>query len=626
MTDATIPANMELPPVRPEEKSLPVWKRVLLLAGLVWALLVIVPDFYRLSGSLAQFGFSADNSGVIYEPDTGELQDGDRILLSPGACWSPSSDRCRDFLAVFGGMGGLSYVLQDTTIKLRVVRGNSNPLDIIESAQPAYLDPATKFFLALDEIAGVIMIWLAFKLVWDHPSRMTMGFFLYAMWFNPGQYFAFYAWLQQYPAWFLAQEALQAIAQGAGYAGFLIFALRFPHNRTEHELRGLEPLALGLGATLAILQLASFASAFGIATDYTEWITRCAIFGGYTVSLSTILVVLYRLPRLPPLEHQRMRWVLWGCLVGIPAFIFADSNEATSFWAEYVWNLSIWHGWMPNEPVLESGYLLCGILAICIWTAVRHPRVLNITPQLIAFGVTAVLFILGYRLEDDFRDSFTKILNLIGVPDRAQFLASMLPLALLSYGTHKTTLATDHVFNRRFHRASTQLEALGKNVRQANGIGDIDAALVNGPCDGLNLASAATFRKVDGRLQLTFRSQRWNASLSELNPDILQRVMEKVSRGDTKVVRVAADDDDEFADVAAPAVAVPVVFADELHAVALYGAHVNGADIDHLEVGLLEDFAARIALAYEKYSKRTIQEELQALRQQLAEISKPQTV
>jgi hypothetical protein len=69
-----------------------------------------------------------------------------------------------------------------------------------------------------------------------------------------------------------------------------------------------------------------------------------------------------------------------------------------------------------------------------------------------------------------------------------------------------------------------------------------------------------------------------------------------------------------------------VVFADELHAVALYGAHVNGADIDHLEVGLLEDFAARIALAYEKYSKRTIQEELQALRQQLAEISKPQTV
>jgi hypothetical protein len=58
--------------------------------------------------------------------------------------------------------------------------------------------------------------------------------------------------------------------------------------------------------------------------------------------------------------------------------------------------------------------------------------------------------------------------------------------------------------------------------------------------------------------------------------------------------------------------------ADELHAVALYGAHSTGADIDHLEAGLLEDFAARMALAYEKYFKKSIQEELRTLREQLA--------
>ncbi len=590
----------------------------MLLLALVWALLVIVPDFYRLGGSLAQFGFSADNSGAIYEPDTGELQTGDRILLRPGACWSPLSDRCRDFLAVFGGMGGLSYVLPGTTITLPVVRGKSNPIDVIVSAQTADLDPATQFFLGLDEIAGVIMILLAFTLVWEQPSRMTLGFFLYAMWFNPGQYFTFYAWLQQHPAWFLAQESLQGIAQGAGYAGFLIFALRFPHNRTEQELRWLEPLALGLGATLAILQLASFANAFGL---YTEWITRCAIFGGYAVSLSTILVVGYRLPHLPPLEHQRMRWVLWGCLIGIPAFIFADSNEATSFWAEHVWNLSIWNGWSPDELVLESGYLLCGIVAICIWTAVRHPRVLNVTPQLIAFGVTASFFVLGYRIEDMLRDLFPGFFKLIRVPPGGQFMASMGPLAVLSYMTHKATLETDYLFNRRFHRASAELALLGKKVRQANEIGEIDAALVNGPCEGLNLASAATFRRVDDRFQPVFRSQRWNASRSGLDPRIFEQLMENLACGETEILRLPVPDDGQLTDVTAPAAAVPVVFADELHAIVLYGAHANGADIDHLEAGLLEDFAARMALAYEKYFKKSVQDELRALRQQLREKS-----
>ena len=585
---------------------MPLWKRALMVTALLWALLVIVPDFYRLSGSLAQFGFSADNSGVIYAPVAGELQIGDRILLKPGACWSPSSPRCRDYLAVFGGMGGLSYVLPDTKITLSVMRGDVAH-DVTLSAKPAPLDFDTGFFLALDEVAGVIMIWLAFKLVWDRPSLMTLGFFLYAMWFNPGQYFAFYAWLQQYPTWFLAQEFLQAVAQGAGYAGFLIFALRFPHNRTEDELRAMEPFAVVLGTILAILQLASFTNTFGVET---EWITRPAIFGGYAVSLCTIPVVLYRLRKLPPLEHQRMRWVLCGCLIGIPAFIFADSNEATSFWAKNVWS----EGWAPSEAILEAFFFLCGSLAICIWTAVRHPRVLNITPQLIAFGVTAIFFALGYKLEDYVRDPITN-----HVAPGGQFIVSMIPLAVLSYITHEATLATDHVFNRRFHRTSSQLDILARKARYTADIRDIDAALVNGPCDGLNLASAATFRWVDGRLQLVHASQRWNARQPELDPDILQGVMDQLAYEDKKTLRIPAADDAELSDVTAPAVAIPVVFADELHAVVVYGAHSSGADIDHLEARLLEDFAARMALAYEKYFKKSMQEELRALRDQRGE-------
>jgi hypothetical protein len=71
--------------------------------------------------------------------------------------------------------------------------------------------------------------------------------------------------------------------------------------------------------------------------------------GAYARSLLTIPVVLYRLKRLPPFEHQRPRRVLRGCLIGIPAFIFADSNEATSFWAQNIWLLATLHRWTPSR-------------------------------------------------------------------------------------------------------------------------------------------------------------------------------------------------------------------------------------------------------------------------------------
>jgi hypothetical protein len=155
--------------------------------------------------------------------------------------------------------------------------------------------------------------------------------------------------------------------------------------------------------------------------------------------------------------------------------------------------------------------------------------------------------------------------------------------------------------------------------------GDIDAALVNGPCVELNLASAAAFRNDNGRFRLVSGSPRWDSKRSEPDSDVFKRVTKNVARRDAKIVRIHLSSD-ELSDVAAPAAAFPVMFAGELHAIAMYSAHTTGADIDHLEAGLLEDFTARIALAYEKYNKKSIQEELHVLRRQLAEVSKQQTI
>ncbi len=53
--------------------------------------------------------------------------------------------------------------------------------------------------LGLQQAAGVAVVLGAAWLVWIRPGPMTWGFFVYAMYFNPGQVFFFWAWLQQWP-------------------------------------------------------------------------------------------------------------------------------------------------------------------------------------------------------------------------------------------------------------------------------------------------------------------------------------------------------------------------------------------------------------------------------------------
>jgi hypothetical protein len=83
------------------------------------------------------------------------------------------------------------------------------------------------------------------------------------IWFNPGQTYTYYALLQGWPLAILLQEFAEALAQGAGFAGLLIFALRFPNDEPSPPWHRFEWTALALGAVIALLWLATFANAFG---------------------------------------------------------------------------------------------------------------------------------------------------------------------------------------------------------------------------------------------------------------------------------------------------------------------------------------------------------------------------
>ena len=140
---------------------------------------------------------------------------------------------------------------------------------------------------------------------------MTWGFFLYVIWFNPGQSAQYYALLQLYsPIALLAQNLAGAVAQGVGSAGFIWFALRRRQIK-RHRGGGRSNVSLPFVAVLLVLLLAlSYANLLGYPT---EMVTRVGVTSGLVVAVCGFLILLARQRELPPQDYQRLRWVIWGC-------------------------------------------------------------------------------------------------------------------------------------------------------------------------------------------------------------------------------------------------------------------------------------------------------------------------
>src|SRR5215470_2554236 len=89
--------------------------RTLLVAFTVWALAMIIPDFYRLYQPLGSFGFYANNDGIITDVQgpflqqadspafQAGLQAGDRLDLEQMRCIPISTFRCASAMAALGG-------------------------------------------------------------------------------------------------------------------------------------------------------------------------------------------------------------------------------------------------------------------------------------------------------------------------------------------------------------------------------------------------------------------------------------------------------------------------------------------------------------------------------------------
>jgi hypothetical protein len=593
--------------------------RVLLMALTFWALAMVVPDFYRLYQPLGSFGFYANNDGIITDVE-GPFRDrtaspafraglrvGDRLDLEQMRCIPISTLRCTSAMAA---LGGFRLVTNQQRAQLVMAPAPGRParvVDIIADQRP--YDGWVLAVLLLDQAAAMLVILAAAWLVWIRPGVMTWGFFLYVIWFNPGQSAQYYALLQRYsPIALLTQNIVGAIAQGIGSAGFIWFALRAPNDETTSRWRPVELILPFIAIMLAALLTLSYANLLGYRT---EAVTRAGVLSGIVVAACAFLILLARQEELPPQDYQRLRWVIWGCLIGLPALVFADAGTTTTLLN------NLWLGYSPPEQLWGLLYLVNGVLCLLVSEAVRRPYVVRVSIPLRRVTILGLLLSLPvlflHESIDHIREAVSKNVTL---PAWAWIAIAAAIVFLISKIHHSAADHLDLLFNRSVAKAGEQL---GDAVLKAKQYAEIEGQLVQGVRGALGLTSATIFREQDRVFRRTAGDHAWDnaARTLDLNDSMLERAHD---RRPYDVEQEAAARNDLPSGLMRPILAVPVGDRLRCLGLALYGPHVTGNALSHDERSMLAELADKAASALMKINDEELRHRIAALERELETI------
>ena len=591
--------------------------RALLVALTVWALAMIIPDFYRLYQPLGSFGFYANNDGIITDVQGPFLQQadspafqaglraGDRLDLEEMRCTPIDTLRCASAMAALGGFRLVTNQRRAELVMAATTDRPARVVDIIAKQRP--YNGWVLVVLLLDQLAAMLVILAAAWLVWTRPGIMTWGFFLYVIWFNPGQSAQYYALLQLYsPIALLTQNLMGAAAQGVGLAGFIWFALRAPTDETTPRWRPVERSLPFVAIFLVLLLTLSYANLLGFPT---ETVTRAGVISGLVVALWGFVILLARQHELPPQDYQRLRWVIWGCVIGLPALVFADAGTTTT-----LLNF-LWPNYSPPEQLWGLLYLINGVLCLLVSEAIRKPYVVKVSIPLRRVTILGLLLSLPilflHQGIDHIREGISEKVTLpawtwIGIAAVILFLTSKIHDTAVHY--------LEWLFNRSIVKAG---ERLGDAVLKSKSYGEIEAQLVQGVHDALRLASAGIFREQDRIFQRTTADHTWDDATQTLDPsDPLLKPAQSHRPYDvdaTTAMRNHLPDG-----LMRPILAVPVGDRLRCLGLALYGPHATGNALSHEERSMLAELADKAASAFMQINDDQLRRRIAALESELA--------
>jgi hypothetical protein len=359
--------------------------------------------------------------------------------------------------------------------------------------------------------------------------------------------------------------------------------------------------------------LASVATVFGYPAEI--W-ARSLLLIGFAVSVGALAILIGRRRDLSPRDYQRIRWVIWGCLIGLPAYLLARLSQETSLFGQF-----LGEGQAPEEAAGALS-LVNGILCLFVVEAVRRKSVVNVWIPLrraTAFGLLLSVPVLFLHKQIEAIDEY------IHMPYWAWVVVASGLVYLIARGHELATELMNRLFDRKFIRAEQHLAAVGETIQNSGSLDEIERLLVNEPVSSLRLASAALFREHDGLFtrSLSTGGDADHADALTSNHPLLSARFDRKPYTPDSVDAALASPAELPDDLERPVLIVPVGNARRCYALVLYGGHEVGTDLDVGERHLLGDLARDAEIAYAQVESETLRRRIAMLENQLAKTLEP---
>lgn len=487
---------------------------------------------------------------------------------------------------------GLSYqpALPGETVTFRVVRPPNGGETVTLRAAPltpaesrAALNSPLASFLRL---TGFAYIAVALVILVRRPNRMTWGLFLYLVSVTNVTLYRFPVWLA--PIATFSSDILSV----AGTIGLVIFAARFPDDRPVAWDALIDRLAIPIGALFVLPNLAWDATSLFAGTRPAAWMADGSIFGALALISIAGGALVTRYAAAPQWKRRRLQWVMLGVLFTLLAY--------ASEWARY------WSSAYPvatSDTILWIATLLYALGPFAIAYAVVRQRVFEtsfvISRTLVFTIVTATIFAL-FALVEWLAGHVVERSGVTVALVAATAIAVSFSLNAIHQRIEQFVEGT--LFRRR-HEAERHLANIAAGLPEAGNAGAIEEALVRDPIRAYALSSAALFVRGDSG-DFVHDGETLAASV----PLLL--------KGRRQALRLHEYDRTAVADVQQgdPVLAVGVFVRTRLEAVAVYGAHVNGEDVDPDEAASLEELARAAGVAYDHLETARLERDVERWR------------
>ena len=475
----------------------------------------------------------------------------------------------------------VTFVLIHQPHYLRPLTLKAGPLSETQSHH-ALFSPLASFL----RLAGFAYILIALAILLRRPNRMTWGLFIYLVSATDVSFYRFPDSLSLIVT--LASDLLGV----AGTAGLVIFAARFPDDRPTGWRAWADRLAIPAGAIFVIPNLAWDATSLLRGVSPQPWMAFGSTFGALGLILVAAASLVGTFVTVERWERQRLQWVMAGVLFTLLTY--------AAEWARY---LPQTYTAVTSDAALWLATLLYAAAPFAIAYGVVRQRVFEISfvigRTLVFTIVTALIFALFALVEW----LAGHIVEQTGITVAlVAFTAIAVSFSLDAVHARVEHFVESTLFKRR-HQAEHHLEDVVAGLPYAQSASAVESAILREPMQAFALSSATLFFRnssgeyvrdgdvLDDAIPLRLEGRHHSVRLHEFD----RVATAEIEKGD-------------------PVLAVPIFVRSRLTAVLVYGAHVNGEDIDPDEAASLEALGVAAGIAYDHLETARVEREAERWR------------